>query len=708
MRQRPAHGIRRPVTPPVGFTRWVGFCALLVALVFGSTPLAASADEPVELAGAYIVDTVGALDGREPEVQSALDRLTDETGVQLFVVYVDSFDAIAADESWAVATADLNRLGTDDILFAVATVDRNYGVRYASDFRLGVDETNAVERLAEEQLRENDWAAAAITAADGYRAALTGSALPGSTEGGTEGGSGATSSVGDSAPIIIVFVLLVALALVIIVLLARQRRRGAGAPKGGVVDPSDQKALDLRVGTLLVQIDDSLKTSEQELGFAVAQFGDDTAAPFGAALTEAQGKVGRAFQLKQQLDDATPEAPADRRSMSLAIIELCEQADAALDAQSDAFDELRALEKNAPAELVRVRGDRDTLATRLPASIAALEKLSSRYSLAALAPLSSNPAKAGELLEFVEESAVAGNRAVSLGDLARAAVAVRAARAALGQAAQLLSAIDSAGENLDAATAKIDVVLADTRQDLAAARAMAGSPTSHPSGDLASAIAAAETAVAAEEANPIGDPTARLARLSDANAALDRAFGPARDSAEKLARARSALDSTIATARSQITVAGDFITTRRGAVGEGARTRLSEAMRRLDLAVSMATDDPVAALSEAQQATALAHSAIELASHDVDSYSSGLGSRSGGGQPDLGGLLGGLAAGILLGGNRGGGFGGFGGGGFGGGSGGFGGFGGGGSRSSGGGFGGGSRSSGFGGSGGSRSSGGRF
>ena len=458
-----------------------------------------------------------------------------------------------------------------------------------------------------------------------------------------------------------------------------------------------------------MQIDDSLKTSEQELGFAVAQFGDAAAAPFTAALAEAQGEVARAFQLKQQLDDATPEAPADRRAMSLEIVELCEQADAALDAQADTFDELRALEKNAPAELVRVRSDRDTLAARLPAAEAALEALTSRYSPAALAPLSANPAKAGELLDLVESSSVAGDRAVSLGDPARAAVAVRAARAALGQAAQLLTAIESAGENLDAATAKIDAVLADTRQDLAAARAMADSPASAPSAALASAIAAAGAAVTAEDAQASGDPMARLARLSEANSALDRAFGPARDAAEKVARARTALDSTIATARSQITVAGDFITTRRGAIGEGARTRLSEAMRRLDLAVSMATNDPVAALGEAQQATALAHSATELASQDVNSYSSGLGQSTHGGQADLGGLLGGLAAGILLGGNRRGGFGGFGGGfgGFGGGSGSFGGFGGG-SRSSGGSFGGGGRSSGFGGSGGSRSSGGRF
>ena len=702
MRNSAAVGTRRVRSTPLApRSRWCIFIALLFALVAGGAPLQASADDPVDLAGAYIVDTVGALDGREAEVQKALDTLTDETGVQLFVVFVDSFDAIAPDQSWAETTANLNRLGTDDILFAVATVDRNYGVRYASDFRLSVEETTAVERLTEERLRDDDWASAAITAADGYRAALTGSALPGSTE----GAGSAPFTAADFAPLIIVVVLLIALAIVIVVLLRRRSQRAGAASETGGVDPSDQKSLDLRVGTLLVQVDDSLKTSEQELGFAIAQFGDEAATPFRAALATAQANVTQAFQLKQLIDDATPETALDRQAMSLKIIELCEQADAALDAQADDFDELRALEKNAPAELVRIRGDRDTLNARIPLALAALEALSGRYSAVAVAPLATNTSKASELLGLVEKSVVAGDRAVSLGDLARAAVAVRAARAALGQTAQLLSAIDSAGENLDAATAKIDAVLADTRQDLAAARAMADSPTTAESPGLSAAIAAAKAAVAAEESGVDGDPIARLGRLTDANTALDRAFGPAREAAEKEVRARTALDSTIATARSQITVAGDFITTRRGAVGEGARTRLSEAMRHLDAAVSMANADPVAALSEAQQAAALASSATQLASTDVDSYGSGLTPRSRGGQADLGGLLGGLAASILLGGNggfgRSGGFGSSGG--FGGGFGGLGGS----SRVGGGSFGGGggSRSSGF---GGSRSSGGRF
>jgi hypothetical protein len=157
----------------------------------------------------------------------------------------------------------------------------------------------------------------------------------------------------------------------------------------------------------------------------------------------------------------------------------------------------------------------------------------------------------------------------------------------------------------------------------------------------------------------------------------------------------------VLTARSTIAAAGDFIATRRGAVGPEARTRLAEAQRHLDVAVDQGRDDPVAALREAHQAATLAQQALDRAQDDVSRWSGGgygggyggpggYGGGYGGGRRgvDLGSLV---LGGILAGGSRGG----FGGG-FGGGSGGFGG--GGGRRSGGGSFGGSGR----------RTGGGRF
>ena len=64
----------------------------------------------------------------------------------------------------------------------------------------------------------------------------------------------------------------------------------------------------------------------------------------------------------------------------------------------------------------------------------------------------------------------------------------------------------------------------------------------------------------------------------------------------------------------------DYITTHRGAVGAGARTRISEAHRHLEAAVSLAAGDPANALEEALEADKLAVAAIQSARNDVAEY----------------------------------------------------------------------------------------
>lgn len=658
---------------PSLIARAIAGVVLAVSAAVVSAPSAAFAADPVDLNGAEIVDEVGALGSREGQAQTAIDRLYDETGVQLFVVFVDDFDgSVPADQSWADATAEANRLGNDDILLAVATVDRNYDVSYPDDFRLDENAAAAAESVFLPYLSDSDWSGAVVAAASAYEDRLNGGGFP--------------------ITAILVIALAVVVVILIVVFVARRRRSDAVT---SALDRVDQKELDRRVGTLLVQLDDSVKSSEQEVGFAAAQFGDEAAKPFAAALSSAKANVAEAFRVKQQLDDAVPETDEQRRAMSLTIIELCETADRALDEQADAFDDLRALEKDAPAAITAVRTDADAVAGLIGAASSSVATLSARYSPAAVSTVTDNVAQAESLVQFARSSADTAGAAIASGDTGRAAVSVRAAQASLGQARQLVSAVDELGAGLADADARLDAAIADTRADIAAARALeAGSE----SASLAAAIATAESALGAAGDGPTRDPAATLAAIGAANAQLDQVFGPVRDAQQRLERARIALDGTIATARSQIDAANQFIATRRGGISDRPRTRISEATRHLDVAVSLAVSDPVAALAEAQQANAMAREATSAAQSEVDSFRSPYGGGSygsGGGGADLGGLL----TGILIGssGSRGGGmFGGGGGGIFGGGGGGYG----------GGGFG--SRSGGFGGSsrsGGSRSGG---
>jgi hypothetical protein len=178
---------------------------------------------------------------------------------------------------------------------------------------------------------------------------------------------------------------------------------------------------------------------------------------------------------------------------------------------------------------------------------------------------------------------------------------------------------------------------------------------------------------------------------------------PVRAAAETRRRAEALLASTTDAARMSIQAADDFITTRRGAIGAEARTRLAEAQR--EFAAGQTASDPVVALGHMQAADHLSDQAHALAQQDEAQYRNaqqrggGPGGPGGsGGSGNLGSIiLGGILIDAMTRGGRGGGMGFPGGGGF--------------SRPSGGSRSGGSRgpaSFGGGGTRGRRSGGGRF
>ncbi|WP_143661730.1 TPM domain-containing protein, partial [Streptomyces sp. st170] len=159
----------------------------------------ARADDPVELSrDGQITDRVGALGDRTGPVEDALDRLYEEQRVQLFVVYVRDFSGRSG-QAWSDETAGRNGLGQDDVLLAVATHDRQYAYSVDADSRLTDDQLRNVAGTAiEPALRENDWAGAAIGAADGYASVLAGRPVtaPAITPGPADPGTGGSDSTG--------------------------------------------------------------------------------------------------------------------------------------------------------------------------------------------------------------------------------------------------------------------------------------------------------------------------------------------------------------------------------------------------------------------------------------------------------------------------------------------------------------------------------
>jgi len=665
---------------------------VLVAGVLG-WPLSAAAVPPPSLGSSFVLDQADVLtNAQEAEVQSRLVRLTTDTGFDMWVAYVDEFTQPEAAEEWANETANRNNLGPHQYLLAVSVSGRAYYLSGdVDDGALTSAQLADIEQnLVQPALASGDWAGAAVKAADGLTSAERAAPAPSPP---TPAGSG---------PDFGLIVLLVLLALGIVGGLLwfglRRRRAASGGSSAAVEDIDD---LARRAGSALVATDDAVKNSEQELGFARAQFGDEAAAPFVEVLAQAKADLDRAFTISQQLDDETPETPEQRRAGYTEILRLCASADEALDAKAAAFEELRALEAEAPEALARVQQQHAAAAAALAGADAELARLRQRYADGALAPVSDNPAQARARLDLAAQQIAEASTALAAGERGDAAVALRASQAAVSQAETLEKAISTLADDLATAERRSADLAAEIDGDIAAAGALPD-----PDGRIAGAVAAAtaqRNAARAALGGERSDPLAALSTLEQANTTIDTVLAAARDEAERQRRATAQLDSTLVQARAQVSSTESFIAARRGAVGPTARTRLAEAGAALVQAEQLRATDPVAALSLAQRAVQLSSEAGSLAQNDVG----GFGGGSGGGTDMLGAILGGIAVNSLLGGGSrsrggfGGGFGGsFGGGGFGGRSGG--------SRSRSGGGGmrsGGSRSSG---GGRSRRGGGRF
>ncbi|APU44584.1 fibrillarin [Streptomyces sp. TN58] len=641
----------------------------------------ARAEDPVALSQqGQITDLVGALGDREPAVTAALDELYDDRRIQLFVAYVRDFSGRSA-QSWADATAQRNGLGRDDVLLAVATGARQYA--YSADVDSGFTEAQLAEvaRTAiEPPLRQNDWAGAAIGAANGYDAVLGGQPVPAPTitPGPPDPGGG---SEGGGAGDFVLPVVAVGAAGALGVYAYRRRKRGEAAAGGrgtttgpgwpeGAPDRLPLPELDGRAKSLLVETDDAVRTSAEELGFAVAEFGEEAAAPFTAAVEYAEGELTRAFRLRQQLDDAYPEDDAARRRMLDEIVARCTEANRRLDAQAADFDRLRDLERNAPQALAAVEERYLELTGRTTTAEATLTALARRYADSASAPVSSNPEQAKDRLLFAATSLGLAHAAVDAGENGTAAVHVRSAEGAVGQAATLMDAVERRAQELAEAAGKLPGALTETEADLADARGLlTGTAEGASTADLRGRIGRAESVLAVvrqEEAAGRYDPIDVLRRVEEADAALDEALAGVRERESGRQRAAALLDQAMLAARSAAGAATDYITTTRGAVGSQARTRLAEAGRRLERAAALAERDPSEALAQAQQADALARQAQQLAEQDVRAYQDPFAGRRGGGQG--GAVLGGIILGEILRGGFGGG-GGRGGGGFGGGGG---------------------------------------
>lgn len=362
------------------------------------TPSPAQAEDPIDVTG-RITDRADALGSDQAAVQKALDRFFDRTGLQLFVVYVHTFGDLSG-EQWAAETSKKSGLGQGDVLLVVATKDRAYG--YETDNRtFTADDLQTVDRTRIlPNLRNDDFAGAAIAAADGYGDIAEDEGLPWG--------------------LIVLGCVVVLAASAFIV--RRSRRRFERShhvldEHGNPVDPAailDLEELEDVANRAIVAVDDALLTSNDELRHAEAEHERQQTDGFRFTVDRGRASMREAFRLRQQLYDSPTMPDQARRTTLSRIIAICEEVDHSLDAQVEAFDDLRDWSNHVPQVLENLVGRTEELAAR-PTS-----------------------GQASQLVIAAQEQIERGREALADDEPKNAQVHARAAEEAVAQAGKLL------------------------------------------------------------------------------------------------------------------------------------------------------------------------------------------------------------------------------------------------------------------------------
>ncbi|WP_100810258.1 MULTISPECIES: hypothetical protein [unclassified Microbacterium] len=422
----------------------------------------------------------------------------------------------------------------------------------------------------------------------------------------------------------------------------------------------EQSALDAqdaelarRAGRALVEADERIRVTADELDFANAELGEGATKDLRAALDAVRHHLAEAFHLNQLNHDEIPDTPEELRERHARITQLCEWAENLLDEKTQTLAEQIAKVRRAPEILAQVRSDAVRLRERLPQARTTVARLADRYAPSALQQIDRAPDEAEQLLSFAEHSADISERRREASRREEAMLALETATEAVRRAATLLDGVDDFEIEALRAESTLADVIADSRGDVIAARDAPATP------QVTAALSALQSALSAlPPANTKVDPFAQLSHLREANTALDVAVDKARERAAKPlptpAQVRHATDD----ADRQIAVARNVIAGHRGWIGADARTRLAEAERtRADMAGLPGDEDSREdAFQLARRSAQLASEALQLAQRDIDSSRPpqddgwGGGRRGGQGGDGMGGMLGGLVIGSLLGG----------------------------------------------------------
>ena len=375
---------------------------------------------------------------------------------------------------------------------------------------------------------------------------------------------------------------------------AASPQAAGGRIRGGPrVDPADPSALaavpidalDDLSKSIVVDVDNAVRTSDNELALAVEEFGDKDTAPFSRAVATPRPRWRRRSTCARSSTTRYPRRPQQRRDLLTRVVVAAAKADRELDAQREAFEQLRDLVINAPTRLDALTQQMVDLTARIEPSEQALAALHNQFADTALASVAGNVETAKQRLAFADQNITNARTLVSrpAGSQSGLVDAIRAAESALGQARTLLDARRQRRHR---------------HQPGGRRRCRRPSPTSRtastrPAGSWHRATPRrppnsappetprwrpSPTAQSAGTADPLGTFTGLTQADADAGPAAGQRGRGARSG--RTPEPQRSIRPCSPRSRGYRAVS-DFIDTRRGSIGPEARTRLAEAVRQL-------------------------------------------------------------------------------------------------------------------------------
>lgn len=587
--------------------------ALFTAIAFVCMPIGmAHADSPVTITSTVTDPHSFLSDSQAQSASQSLSKLK-SGGLDAYVVLVTDFSD-QAPVKWCEAAGTKSGLSNSSLVLVIATEQRVAATCGNTDQK-GIADSAVVSAFAAAKTelgKANPLDAdTVVSAIQAYSSSLKTAQSSGVTTTKTRATSAATrssTSTDDSSTFLFgsiilffFFTVLILLPIILITAIVRSQRKTRKTVVGTQEQQRVQSTLDL--ARMLLDADDVVRASEDEIEFARAQFGPDAVASFSSAIDNARALVSRGFALQRGNEDGSN--PVSTQEMNDFINRL-NAAMNQLVQERQSFTERRNKEANIGEQVSDLLESIAQTRNQISQAQMDLQTLKLAYSAEAIASLIGRPDQARALLDQAETSAKEALAAQQSGQNAYETLEV--ARRALALARHQLESITQAPDQLARSSELLTAAIGSITSDISDVTRLKADPVA-----FKPLVDSAQAAISGGHAaqNGQGDPLAALESLRLAEAALDEALAPLRSAEERAQRAQSGIDALLSQADSEVARANQHITSHGSLVGFDARSQLSFARSALQNAHSFHNQgNDESAATQARTAITYAQSAM--------------------------------------------------------------------------------------------------